>query len=482
MLKRFTEFAARLQGSVFALPVALGVAVLMVAISELAFGQARKELQTLTVLGQARLEVTHILRRVTDAETGQRGYLLTGSADYLAPFRDANREAAEGLERLNQQLKDAGESRLQTARQALQTTVEQRMSEMNVVLSLYESKRQRGAVEMVGSGIGREHMEQTRQHADALLNALNERIGQGLVRIFDTLLLGRVGVTLLSAVSLLAVLMFLQLGRQLARQREEQRASIALERDRLTHEVQQRTTELTELARHLVNVREDERARLARDLHDELGALLTTAKLDVARLRPRLSGESPEVSARLAHLIEALNSGIALKRRIIEDLRPSTLDNLGLQVALENLCSESAELLGIPVHAELQAVRLAPSAQLTVFRCVQEGLTNIGKYARASEVRVRLWQAAGGGKDGDGGGGAMLTVFVEIIDNGQGFEPQQLGLARHGLLGMRYRVEAERGRMRIDSAAGRGCRLHIELPAQADELATDTSPDTKREA
>ena len=300
MLKRFTEFAARLQGSVFALPVALGVAVLMVAISELAFGQARKELQTLTVLGQARLEVTHILRRVTDAETGQRGYLLTGSADYLAPFRDANREAAEGLERLNQQLKDAGESRLQTARQALQTTVEQRMSEMNVVLSLYESKRQRGAVEMVGSGIGREHMEQTRQRADALLNALNERIGEGLVRIFDTLLLGRVGVTLLSAVSLLAVLMFLQLGRQLARQREEQRASIALERDRLTHEVQQRTTELTELARHLVNVREDERARLARDLHDELGALLTTAKLDVARLRPRLSGESPEVSARLA--------------------------------------------------------------------------------------------------------------------------------------------------------------------------------------
>ena len=88
-------------------------------------------------------------------------------------------------------------------------------------------------------------------------------------------------------------------------------------------------------AQHLQTIREDERSRLARELHDELGALLTAAKLDVARLKSRLGGTaSADAAERLAHLNEALNGGIALKRRIIEDLRPSSLSNLGLVAAL----------------------------------------------------------------------------------------------------------------------------------------------------
>ena len=104
-----------------------------------------------------------------------------------------------------------------------------------------------------------------------------------------------------------------------------------------------RTAELTDLARHLQTVREDERGFLARELHDELGGLLTAAKLDVARLRKRLDTGQPEVAERIVHLGQTLDAGIALKRRIIEDLRPSSLANLGLQRALEILCEEFAQ-------------------------------------------------------------------------------------------------------------------------------------------
>ncbi|MFS2076832.1 histidine kinase, partial [Curtobacterium sp. CT11-133] len=90
-----------------------------------------------------------------------------------------------------------------------------------------------------------------------------------------------------------------------------------------------------------------EREHLARELHDELGALLTAAKLDITRIKARLSGENGDLPARIEHLIETLNSGIALKRRIIEDLRPSSLSNLGLLPALEILTREFAQRSGL---------------------------------------------------------------------------------------------------------------------------------------
>ena len=142
---------------------------------------------------------------------------------------------------------------------------------------------------------------------------------------------------------------------------------MAGERDRLEGEVAARTAQLKELAQHLQTMREDERSRLARELHDELGALLTAAKLDVARLKSRLGASAtPDAAERLAHLNETLNGGIALKRRIIEDLRPSSLSNLGLVAALEILLREFAARSEIAVDRQSRAGRASsPAAQLT---------------------------------------------------------------------------------------------------------------------
>src|SRR6185436_8323825 len=112
--------------------------------------------------------------------------------------------------------------------------------------------------------------------------------------------------------------------------------------------------------------------------------------LDVARLKSRLGEQQPEVLQRLQHLTETLNNGIALKRRIIEDLRPSALANLGLIASLEILAREFSERSGVEVACSLEAVELDEERQLTIYRTVQESLTNVGKYAEARQVEISL--------------------------------------------------------------------------------------------
>ena len=258
----------------------------------------------------------------------------------------------------------------------------------------------------------------------------------------------------MTAISLIALFLYLRQSRALEAQREEHRRFVQAERDQLEREVRRRTLQLTALAQYLQTVREDERSRLARELHDELGALLTAAKLDAARIRSRLAGSAPEALERLAHLVETLNQGIALKRRIVEDLHPSSLTNLGLAPALELLAREFAERSGITVDCAVQAVRMRPTDELTVYRLVQEALTNVAKYANARNVHIEL-QPAG------------ERAEIEVRDDGVGFDPGQQHESAHGLTGMRYRVEAAGGQLTVDSAPGRGTRIRASLPALA---------------
>jgi signal transduction histidine kinase len=277
-------------------------------------------------------------------------------------------------------------------------------------------------------------------------------VAAGRNDIYQTLRLSRLGVALLSAFSLLALVMYLRQSSALDRHRQEQQHLVQAERDRLEVEVAQRTAELTELTHHLQTAREDERSRLARDLHDELGALLTSAKLDAARIKSRLAGTAPEALERLSHLVETLNSGIAMKRRIIEDLRPSALSNLGLVAALEILTREFAEQSGIKVHHALEPVPLEADAELVVYRLVQEAITNITKYAKAKQVWVGLATQAG-------------QVQVSVRDDGVGFDTSAQPGSAHGLMGMRFRVEAEGGTLALQSAPGEGTLIRVSLPA-----------------
>ena len=278
-----------------------------------------------------------------------------------------------------------------------------------------------------------------------------ERIA-GRQALYSILGLGRSGVAVLSVACLLPL--YIVLRQALALEQAQLRYQQALrdERDRLEREVADQVAQLTELTEHLLTAREDERSRLARNLHDELGALLTSAKLDAARIRSRLAGQAPEALERLAHLVGTLDSSIALGRRIVEDLHPSTLGNLGLVAALDILVREFAGQAGVQAHVALQPVALSPAAELVVYRCVQEALTNLGKHAQARHVWVGL-QAQGG------------WVQASVRDDGVGYDTSTRPRSTYGLLGMRYRVQAEGGTLLAQSAPGQGTTLQISLPA-----------------
>jgi signal transduction histidine kinase len=416
----------------------------MVGISEVAYHEAESQLNRVVLMGQVRLELTRVLRRITDAESGERGYLLTNGPEYLTPYRTAGRDVQDGVARLQDMYRRLEDPQSQEKLKQLAGDLSAKLSELEEVIALHDAGRALPARELMLSGIGRDRMDTIRRQADELIAGENQRIQAGMADVFDTLRLNRIGVAAMTAISLLVLSMFLRQARQIDRERADQASMLLAERDRLEVEVRARTTELTELARHLETTREDERARLARDLHDEL--------------------------PRVTHLIETLNSGIALKRRIIEDLRPSTLDSLGLQAALEVLCNEFAERMNVPVLTRLEPTRLTRSADLTVFRLVQESLSNIAKHARATRIEVSLAQDDG-------------RACITVKDNGVGFSPGTTGPSRHGLIGMRYRVEAEQGQLSVQSAPGQGTTLFACLPQQlADHEPSVTAADDTESA
>jgi signal transduction histidine kinase len=444
---------ARVKRSPFVFPLALLAALALMLITEAAYRQATGTLDRLGQMATARTHLQSLLRRTVDAESGQRGFLLTGRDQYLEPYSAALDEINTSLAFLDKYYAD--DPALKAASGQLDKLVLAKLSELATVVRLYREGRHEQWRELLLLDIGREKMAEIRIACERLLAIESTRVEAGRKAVYHTLLLHRIGVAAMCAASLLALFMYLRQTRALDEQRDERQFEVQSQRDELEREVKRRTGQLTELAQHLQTAREDERSRLARELHDELGALLTAAKLDAARIKSRLGTTSPDALERLAHLSETLNSGIALKRRIIEDLRPSSLSNFGLVPALEILARDFGERSQIQVECRLEPVSLKPADELTAFRLVQEAFTNIAKHAEASRVELLL--------DEHGG-----EVSVAVHDNGVGFVPGERHASAHGLLGMRYRVEASGGQLIIVSAPGQGTRVSARLPVLQD--------------
>lgn len=458
------KFLSRFRRNMVAFPLAALAALAMLAISEASYQDATSSLDQLGDRGVARTKLNDLVKSLLDAETGERGYLLTDRREYLKPYEQAQAETRKTLAWLNQYYaKDPQTSALMAD---VMKETESKLSELSTTIDMHDRGVENGWRELLLSDIGREKMEHVRALGEQLLGYETAQVALGRRSIYETLWLNRIGVSAMAAVSLLALFMYLRQTATLDRALAAEAGRMKGERERLESEVAARTAQLKELAQHLQTVREDERSHLARELHDELGALLTAAKLDVARLKSRLgSNATADATERLVHLNETLNGGIALKRRIIEDLRPSSLSNLGLVAALEILLREFGARTDIAVSHDLEPVTLDAAAQLTVYRLVQEALTNVVKYAKANEVAVSLRPVPGDG------------ARVTVRDNGVGFDATVPRLARHGLIGMRYRVEAEGGTMNLVTSPGAGTLIEAELPPATPRATARPLPD-----
>jgi len=220
--------------------------------------------------------------------------------------------------------------------------------------------------------------------------------------------------------------------------------------------------ELRELSARVLEAREEDKAHLARELHDELGQLLTALKMDLGWLRERLPAD-PELAARAAEMGELLDRTVSATRRISADLRPLMLDDLGLADAAAWLVEDFAKRYGIAcrIDASEELPGVSKAVATVVYRAVQESLTNIARHSGAKNARVVL-----GATDG--------VVHVEIEDDGRGIAPEDLAKARSlGLKGMRERIAFLGGSLDIGRAPRGGTRLKLTVPLRG--LATDST-------
>ncbi|MEP6721468.1 MAG: CHASE3 domain-containing protein [Variovorax sp.] len=432
------------------LTLAALAALVLIGINEAGYRESRRALNEITEAQLARAALNGLLLNILDAETGQRGYLLTGEASYREPYDGAVKKIDGNLASLRALYAQRPDEQARLSK--LSGHVARKLAEMDMSLRLRQSGSDDAWKFVLTTDVGREEMNAIRDQASELIAVSSHALTIGQQQISRALKLGRLGIGLVALFALLAFWLYLRQTHALRYAGERQQEALQRERNALETEVSERTASLTELATHLQDVRESERGYLARELHDELGSLLTAAKLDVARLKSRLV-DSPDATQRLQHLTELLNSGIALKRRIIEDLRPSSLANLGLVASLEILGREFGDRSGVQIDLALEPVLLDEARQLTVYRMVQESLTNISKYAQATEATIVLKNYGN-------------HVIVEVTDNGKGFEPGMTRPSTHGLAGMRHRVQAASGKLTVTSAPGQGTRLMAMIPVQ----------------
>ncbi len=424
-------------------------AALLIFINELSFNKSMAAAANIEEAQQTRGAINVLLQKVLDAETGQRGYLLTGDARYLEPYTTATASIGQSVDQLRQRVTPYPDQLTEFL--VLSGHISRKLAEMDLSVRMRKEGNEETWKFVLTTDVGKEQMDAIRTQSAKLAANSIHKMERGQAQIRETLQMSRIGVVFMALAGFLVFCKYLLQTHALLASGVREQESLQRERDLLESQVQERTASLAQLATHLQNVREEERGHLARELHDELGAILTAAKLDAARLKSRLTGTLPEAAERLQHLTEILNGGIALSRRIVEDLRPSALSHLGLATSLEILAHEFEERSGVSVTTDLEPVELGGSAQLTVYRLVQESLTNMGKYAKAIRADISLHNFDS-------------YITVEVKDNGTGFKPASIAPTSHGLAGMRHRVQAAGGRLTVTSTEGKGTQILAVLP------------------
>ena len=384
-----------------------------------------------------------------DVETGQRGYVLTGDEHYLGPFETGTRSLDETFEALRRTLDDLPQARLET----LWTLVEHRvaLAERNIADRRAYAEENSPWKQRLDEG--RDTMDRIRARfagIEAMLRAEIEARDRSLSALRAHALLLNVLLPAIGGALILAAWGLLQRER---RWRVDAEAALLAANARLEDTVAQRTVELQRalgeieaFAHGLDRSIEDERRRLAREVHDQLGQLLTALKMMVHRALQGAPGREqdwPQIEA-------VLGEGIATVRRISAALRPPLLDDLGLEAALGLTGRQFAERTGLACEVALvDAGQLSADQANQLYRIAQEALTNVARHAQARRVRVE-----GVAVDGE--------YRLAVEDDGVGMAPQ--ARSSLGLLSRRERAALAGGELHVGSGAGGGVRIEARVP------------------
>jgi CHASE3 domain sensor protein len=268
---------------------------------------------------------------MTDAESGQRGYLLTGEISYLQPYTEAVANVEAALDRVHEAYGGSDDSR---EFHELRILTGKKLGELDDTLALFRKRGSAPAVNIVRTDVGKRTMDEITKIVGAMRLAEARELSAATAQWQADFRMSRwvsaAGVVLNIGLVLLAT----RLVYGDMRRRARQSANLRDQKLELEHQVDARTRELTALSTHLQGVSEQEKSALARELHDELGSLLVAARMDLSWLQQRLPTSDPSIETRFKRIHESLSAGVDLKRRVVEELRPTLLDNMGLFAAI----------------------------------------------------------------------------------------------------------------------------------------------------
>jgi signal transduction histidine kinase len=337
----------------------------------------------------------------------------------------------------------------------LRTLFDKRIEKFEDRVAHFKRSKLKEVVEIVKRREGMQILDEVRQLEITMekdeVTQLTERRNQ-LYKEFDrTILFGAI----INGVAVFILIVFYRLIYQrFAKQRAVEDA-LKQANENLEATVSKRTAKLSVLTRHLLRVSEVEKAKLARELHDEMGSSLTAIGMDVMIVSERLKDLQPDLANQLSRAKKTLQETVEMKRRIIEDLRPSMLDNLGLVASIRSHCEKVIRVPDLEYVEDIpeEIKNINPEWAIALFRIVQEALNNVIKYANATRVKISLKRTLSG-------------LWLQVLDNGIGIQEDAMDKPKsHGLLGMRERVLLLGGKFEIKSgAANCGTAIEVLLP------------------
>jgi signal transduction histidine kinase len=395
------------------------------------------------------------LALVTDAESEQRGYLLTGEDIYLQSYASTAARILPALDRMHRAYSTSGDSMDQIRR--LRILSADKLAELDDTLTLYRNVGFDPARSAAQTDLGKRTTDAILASVAVLRQRESSELSAATARWQTDLHISR-WVTLLGVVlniGLVALASILVFGDM--RRRARHAIDLRDQKQDLARQVEERTQEMTELSTHLQEVSELEKSALSRELHDELGGLLVAARMDLSWLQQRLPTSDPHIEQRFKRIHEYLSAGVDLKRRVVEELRPTLLDNMGLFSALRWQFSQSCRRAGLTCTESIPEIELkvTPDAAIGVFRVAQEALTNILKHAEAKSAELTVAIEQG-------------TFTLKISDDGKGVAPNRLQTrTSHGLISMRHRIAALGGSWSLNQAAGGGTVVTAQIPLES---------------
>lgn len=398
---------------------------------------------------------------MTDAESGQRGYLLTGETSYLQPYTEAVSQVEAALDRLHEAYGGRDDSR---EFHELRVLTGKKLGELEDTLALFKRRGASPAVNVVRTDVGKRTMDEISRIVGTMRLMEARELSAATAQWQADFLMSRWVSTAGVVLNIGLVLLASRLVWGDMRRRARQATDLRDQKLELEHQVDERTRELTALSTHLQGVSELEKSALSRELHDELGGLLVAARMDLSWLQQRLPTSDPGIEQRFKRIHESLSAGVDLKRRVVEELRPTLLDNMGLFAALRWQFKETCRRAGLKCTESIpeSEPRFNPDAAIGVFRIAQEALTNILKHAEAKSADLAIEM------EGD-------TFVLRVSDDGKGIPPSRLQtVASHGLASMRHRIAALGGSWDVRSPSSGGTVVTAVIPLQrmlATELA-----------